>query len=272
MKKYINNFSLITLLFLSCYILGNICWQFSSAYNLIFSPSRQIFDLLLTFFLSISFVIISAALIAILLRPVWLASLAFAAGSIAILLNCGITKISLIIASLFFFSGTVYCLNAANELNQRIKLSVRVICGRQNILWIVLILTAAVNFYSGYAQHVKNNGFKIPDNYINMLIQQIEKPFLAQIPADKQNQVIPALRDELKQGIYNFLNNNQIKSYEKFIPLILTISIFTSLLTIFRLLSWIPLLITKLIISFLKTIGYIKIITQNQPVEKLVVE
>lgn len=272
MKQWLNSFLLIVLMFISCYLFGNICWQMSKAYNLIFSVGRQTFDFLLMFFLSISFVVVTAGLIAILLRPLWQACIAFALGGTAILLSWEITKISLIVAFIFFVTGIIYYISTTYELNQRIKFSVKAVADRQNLLWIILILAAGLNFYSGYARHIKNNGFEIPETYVNMLIQQVEKPLLAEIPQDKQSQVVPALRRELKRRIYDFLNSSQIKSYEKFIPVILTASLFTSLLTIFRLLSWIPLLITKFIILFLKTIGYIKIITQNQPVEKLSIE
>ncbi|GAH54999.1 unnamed protein product, partial [marine sediment metagenome] len=159
--------------------------------------------------------------------------------------------------------------SVAKEMTQRIKFSVSPISEGQAILTIALILLVCSSLYFGYSEYIKEEGFSIPEFYIEKLMEQMEKRVGEELPTSQRRLAIAELREELNKMINNF--TERIKSYEKFIPIAISLGLFMPLVTITRLLFWIPTGILSIIFQMLKAMGITKIVSETKEVQRLII-
>ena len=69
----------------AAYFFGALCGRFGTAYERILTPSTELLMLLLEFLLVSGVLLVCAGLVAVLLRPLWLAFAAFALSGVAML-------------------------------------------------------------------------------------------------------------------------------------------------------------------------------------------
>ncbi|MGB3346150.1 MAG: hypothetical protein WBA71_02685 [Candidatus Humimicrobiia bacterium] len=259
----------IILLIGAGYFFGTICKQFRQSYDLILSPSKELLILLLWFLLALFAVLVSSGLIAVLVRPIWTGIIAFALSGLAMLMGWDVTIGSCILVLIYILIAIFYTVSVAKEMTQRIKFSVSPISEGQAILTIALILLVCGNLYFGYSEYIKEEGFSIPEFYIEKLMEQMEKRVGEELPTSQRRLAIAELREELNKMINNF--TERIKSYEKFIPIAISLGLFMPLVTITRLLFWIPTGILSIIFQMLKAMGITKIVSETKEVQRLVI-
>lgn len=259
----------IILLIGTGYFFGTICKQIGQSYDLILSPSKELLILLLWFLLTLFAVLVSSGLVVALVRPIWTGIIAFALSGLAMLMGWGLTIGSCILVLIYILIAIFYTVSVAKEMTQRIKFSVSPISEGQAILTIALILLACGSLYFGYSEYIKKEGFSIPEFYIEKLMEQMEKRVGEELPPLQRRLAIAELREELNKIINDF--TEQIKSYEKFIPIAISLGLFMPLVTITRLLSWIPAGILSIIFLLLKAMGITKIVSETKEVQRLVI-
>lgn len=259
----------IILLIGTGYFFGTICKQIGQSYDLILSPSKELLILLLWFLLTLFAVLVSSGLVVALVRPIWTGVIAFALSGLAMLMGWDLTIGSCILVLIYILIAIFYTVSVAKEMTQRIKFSVSPISEGQAILTIALILLACGSLYFGYSEYIKEEGFSIPEFYIEKLMEQMEKRVGEELPPLQRRLAIAELREELNKMINNF--TEQIKSYEKFIPIAISLGLFMPLVTITRLLSWIPAGILSIIFLLLKAIGITKIVSETKEVQHLII-
>ncbi len=259
----------IILLIGTGYFFGTICKQIGQSYDLILSPSKELLILLLWFLLTLFAVLVSSGLVVALVRPIWTGIIAFALSGLAMLMGWDLTIGSCILVLIYILIAIFYTVSVAKEMTQRIKFSVSPISEGQAILTIALILLACGSLYFGYSEYIKEEGFSIPEFYIEKLMEQMEKRVGEELPPLQRRLAIAELREELNKMINDF--TEQIKSYEKFIPIAISLGLFMPLVTITRLLSWIPAGILSIIFLLLKAIGITKIVSETKEVQRLVI-
>ncbi|MFH1929285.1 MAG: hypothetical protein ABIK79_14090, partial [Chloroflexota bacterium] len=159
----------------------------------------------------------------------------------------------------------------ATELNERVRFSVRPISDGQGTLLMALILVACGSLYLGYAPHIEREGFSVPDFYIETFMQQMEKQIEARVPAEQRQEVVAGFREEFGRAIDGFFERT-LKPYERFIPLFIAASLFMPLLTITRLLAWVPTLSLSLLFPLLKGLGVVSVVTETREVQRLVID
>jgi len=214
-------------------------------------------------------VLVSSGLIAVLVRPIWTGIIAFALSGLAMLMGWDVTIGSCILVLIYILIAIFYTVSVAKEMTQRIKFSVSPISEGQAILTIALILLVCGSLYFGYSEYIKEEGFSIPEFYIEKLMEQMEKRVGEELPTSQRRLAIAELREELNKMINNF--TERIKSYEKFIPIAISLGLFMPLVTITRLLSWIPAGILSIIFLLLKAMGITKIVSETKEVQRLVI-
>lgn len=249
------------------YFFGTICKQVGQSYDLILSPSKELLTLLLWFLLALFAVIVTSGLIATLVRPIWTGIIAFALSGLAMLVGWQLTIGNCILVLAYILIATFYTINVKKELNQRIKFSISPISEGSAILSTVLIIVACGSLYFGYSEYIKEEGFSIPEFYTEKLMEQMEKRVGEELSPLQRRLAIAELRGELDKMINDF--TEKIKSYEKFIPLAISLGIFMPLVTINRLLYWIPAGILSIIFSLLKALKVTKIVSETREVERL---
>ncbi len=255
------------------YFFGTICRQVGEAYQLVLSPSKELLTLLLWFLLAVGAMSVTAGLVAALLRPVWAAAIAFALSGPAMLLgwkvevalDSGILIVAYLAAA-FLYAGGV-----ATELNERVRFSVRPISDGQGTLLMALILVACGSLYLAYAPHIEREGFSVPDFYIETFMQQMERQIEARVPAEERQEALAGFREEFGRAIDDFFERT-IKPYEQFIPLLIAAGLFMPLLTITRLLAWVPTVFLSVLFRLLEALGVAKTVTETREVQRLVID
>jgi len=257
------------LLFGSSYFFGTICRQIGRSYDLLLSPSKELLVQFLLFLLSGGILLVFAGLVAALVRPKRFGFLAFGLAGVAMILGWEITLFSGILILIFSVVGILYVVGVEKELNERIKFSVKAIGEGQGLLFIALILLVSASFYPGLESNIKEEGFTIPETYVELILDQMEERIEAQVPSEEREQVVAEFRAEFQRTMDEFIENT-VQPYEQFIPLVIIASIFMSLVTITRFLTWIPAIVMNLIFTLLESAGVTKIVREEIEVQRLV--
>jgi len=270
MGKWLKTAFLAILLMAAGYFFGMACKQVSQAYTLIYSPSKELLEPLLWFLLALCAVATTAGLVAALLRPTWVGIIAFILSGLTMLQGWEMTTVSKVLVLAYVLVGSFYVVGVARELNERIRFSVRPISAGQSMLLMVLVIVACGGLYLGYAAYVEQEGFSIPEPYIEMLMEQMEKQIEERAPAEQRQEMIAQLRKEFRRGIDEFFERT-VKPYERFIPLAIVAGLFMPLVTITRLLAWVPLIILSVIFPLLTALRVTKVVSETQEVQRLVI-
>jgi len=253
------------------FFFGTICPQIGHAYELILAPSEELLTVLLWFLLAVGAVTVSAGLVAALVRPVWVGFIAFALSGLAMLLGWQVTMVSSLLVAVYLLAACVHTVGVARELGERIRFSVHSISAKQGILLMSLVLVACGSLYMGYAAHIEQEGFSLPDIYIEAFMEQLEKQIEARVPVEEREKVVGEFREEFLRGVDEFVEET-VKPYEGLIPLGMAAGLYMPLLTITRLLAWVPTVILSLFFRLLTVSRMTKVIYETQEVEKLVID
>lgn len=250
------------------YFFGTILRQIGQAYEKMLSPSWELLNLLLWFLLALGVVAVTSGLVAALLRPVWVGIIVFALSGLVMLLGWQVTIKSGILVLVYLIAVSFYAVGVARELNERIKFSVRSIGRSQGMLLMALVLVACGSLYFSCAAYIEREGFSMPEFYIEMSMKQVEKQIEARVPAKERQELVAELREEFRRGIDEFFQS-KVKPYEKFIPLAIAIGLFMTLVSITRLLGWVPTIFLSIIFPLLKVLGVTKVVSETREVERL---
>jgi photosystem II stability/assembly factor-like uncharacterized protein len=253
----------------SGYFFGTICRQIGQSYALLLSPSKELLVQFLWFLLAGGILLVFAGLVAALLRPKQFGFLAFGLAGVAMLLGWEITLFSGILILLFLVVGILYVVGVERELNERIKFSVRAISDEQGLLLIALILLASASLFRGVETYIEEEGITIPETYTELFMDQLEKRIEEQVPPEERQKAVAEFRAEFQRSMDEFIENT-VQPYEQFIPLVIVTSIFMSLVTFTRFLTWIPIAIMNFTFRLLESVGVTKIVREETEVQRLV--
>jgi hypothetical protein len=82
--------------------------------------------------------------------------------------------------------------------------------------------------------------------------------------------LVAALLRPVWVGIIAF--ERTVKPYEQFIPLAIAASLFMPLITISRLLAWVPTMFLSIVFPVLKALGVTKVVSETREVQRLVID
>ena len=270
MSKWVKAIFFAVLLIGAGYFFGTICKQIDQVYKLILAPSKDLLIQILWLLLSLSLVLVCAGLVAALIRPIWMGFIVFAFSGLAVLIGWHISTITGILTLIYVLVGVAYIRSVDGQLNQQIKFSVRPISQSQSILLTVLILIACSSLYLGYAEHIEREGFSIPESYVEILMELMEKQIVARVPIGG-GEVVIQFREEFQKMIDSFIEGT-VKPYERYIPLAMALSLFMPLVTITGLLTWVPALFLKVLFTLLTALGVTKTVTEIREVQRLIID
>ena len=134
-----------------------------------------------------------------------------------------------------------------------------------------LVLVGCGSLYIGYAAHIEQEGFSLPEIYVETFMDQLEKLIEARVPPGQREEVVGQFREEFQRGVDEFVEET-VKPYEGLIPLGVAAGLFMPLVTLTRLLAWVPTAILSLFFRLLTASGVTKVITETQEVETLVID
>jgi hypothetical protein len=250
---------------------GTICRRIGHAYGLLIAPSEDLLGLLLWFLLAVGALTVSAGLVAALVRPVWIGVAALALSGASMLVGWRVTVVSGILTVVYLLAGSVYLVEVAKELNERIRFSVRSFRAGRGALLLALVLAACGSLYISCAEHIEREGFSLPDLYIEAFVGQMEKRVVTEVPAEDRQQTVNEFREELRRTVDDFVEH-RVKPYEEFIPLGVAAGTFMPLVTITNLLAWVPTAVLDLVFSLLTALGVTRVVCETQEVQRVVIE
>jgi hypothetical protein len=239
MSKWLKIAFFTALLIGAGYFFGVVCKGIGNAYEFILSPSKELLGILLKFLLAVGVLMLTAGLVAALIRPLWIAYIAFAFSGIAILLGWRVSTLIGAIILIYILAGSIYAMGVAKDLKERIRFSMRSIGTGQNLLSMSLVLVACGSLYLGYKEHIDQVGFSVPESFLEIMADQVEEQIGIQTPEEGRSQTI----DEIKEGVKRSMEGliyQKLKPYEAYIPLGLAAGVFMSLVTIIGILMWLP--------------------------------
>jgi len=264
------------LLIVASWFFGIWCGRFGQAYTLFFQPGREILELVLWLLLAIAVVAVTAGLVAALLRPLWVAMVAFALSALAMILGWQVGIGPAIWGLLYLLICLPYARGVTKELNERLRFSVEPVSRGLSLLFMALALVACGSLYLGYAAHIEKEGFTFPPPFKEMMTKMTIVPMREAIEArtDLTPQEKESALAEMEEGFEEMWMGpleEMIKPYERLIPVVVAIGIFMTLQTILGLLSWIPGLILAMIFPLLRITGITKVMKETREVERVVI-
>lgn len=268
MYKELKSAVFAVLLITASYFFGDVCERIGQGYELILFPSGEVLGLALRFFLAMGAVGLTAGLVAALVRPLWACFIVFSLSALAMLLGWELKATSGVLASVYFIASAIYAQGIAKGLEERLNFSVRPISESQSILLMALIIVACGSLYLGYAAHIEEAGFSIPPSLTDAIMEGVEREIEKRVPEAGSEEALAEFKEGFEKGLEEFVEKT-IRPYERFIPLAIALSLFTSLVTITRFLSWIPVLALRVIFPLLTALGVTNVVTETREVKRL---
>ena len=217
-------------------------------------------------------VAVTGGLVAVLLRPFWVAVIAFAVSALAMFLTFEISPVGIIVAVIYFLVGLLYVRGVRGEIGNRIRFSVWHIRGTQTILLVVLAAIACTSLYFGYAAEIEREGFSIPEQTVDWVVDIADEHIIDSIlpegaSQEERQEVLDELRTTLEGEV-----GSLIEPYEGYIPMGLAAIVFMILMPLTFFISWIPMLILSPILIILTRFGVVKKETEIVEVTSLSIE
>lgn len=217
-------------------------------------------------------VAVTGGLVAVLLRPFWVAAVAFAVSALAVFLTWEISVVSIVVAVIYLLMGVVYVAGVRREIENRIRFSVWHIMRSQLILLVMLTALACTSLYFGYSAEIERVGFSIPEETVDWVVETADEHIIDRIlpdettPEERQD-ALEELRDYLEDDI-----ESDIQPYEGYIPVGLAAIVFGVLTPATFIISWIPLLILSLAFLILIRFGVVEKVAKAVEVIRLSIE
>lgn len=267
---------LAILLTASGFFFGAACERLNQQYHLILLLDRDFLYVLLWLLLAVVSVAVTGGLVAALVRPFWISLLAFAVSALAAFIAWGVSLASAISALIYLIVALLYCRGVAGALKNRLKFSVEPISGSQPVLLTGLAIAASAALYFGYAAEIEENGFAFPPAMKEMIGEMSMAPMRRQIEArtDLTSEEKDALLAEMTGGFEEQWMRpveETIRSYEKFIPLVVAFVLLQLLAVVNSLFSWIPTVILSIIFPILTALGVTRKVTETREVDRLTI-
>lgn len=274
--RVVKSIFLALLLIAASYFFGLWCGRFGQAYTFLFQPGRELLELAIWLLLAILLVVVTAGLVAALLRPLWVALVVFALSAAAMILGWEVGIWPGLLGLLYFALSLFYTRGVTKELDERLRFSVDPVSRGLSLLLLVLALMACGSLYLGYAAYIEEEGFTLPSAFKEMVTKMTIVPMREAIEA--RTDIPPEAKvialKEVEEGFEEMWMGpleEMIKPYERLIPVVVAVSTFMTLQTVLSLLSWIPGLFLAIIFPTLQITGVTKVVRETREVERLAI-
>lgn len=262
------------------YFFGRVCGRINEQYDLVLSLSRETLDLALWLLLGLGVVLVAAGLAASLLRPVWIAVLACALSSAAMLAGLGLGTENAVLALVYFLASVMYVRGVATELDSRVRFLVRPVAEGQSLLRTALLVVTCASFYLGYAAHIEREGFTFPpfvrERLVDTALQLMEGQLEGQaLPPGAKEALLAQLRGQIEQQVEREILpplESQVRRYESFIPIAVALALYWVLGIVVGLLAWIPGLVLNIVFPILTALRVTRVVTETREVSRLTIE
>jgi len=266
MKKYLKSIPFMILLICAGgymgFILQKVYMKGASFFDLSFSNLY----LLLWIILAIALVFMTACLVAVLVRPFWLAIISYLLSGVALFVLWGkLGYMTLITSAIYIAVLMIFDKEVNVELRERIRFSIQPFQDRKSILVIFLVVMFCLSFYFGYVEMTKIEGFKLPGFITTVSAKAAE----GMIGGDLGQEERERLKSEIRSRLEDQLEKVTSRIY-LLVILFLTIIIFSVMELLTALLFWIPVLLVGLVFWILAKLKVTKQVVETKEVSRVV--
>jgi len=226
-------------------------------------------------FLAAAFALmVAVGLVAALIRPLWASWLACLVSSLTMLLGWRMVPASAIVVAVYLLASLFHVWRVAVELEERIHFSMRALSEGRFLLTIALVAMAAASIYFGAAAYIEREGLSIPPSLKETLLKAIESQVQAQfqaqpdMPAEQKERALADFRREIEEKWIGPVES-KLRAYQRFVPPLLALSIFSPLVLVLRLFAWIPNLVIRVLLLLLRLTKVVKVAKETREVERL---
>lgn len=268
-SKVIKSIFLSIPLILSSLYFGKICAKALWVHqDLIVSPSYDGVVFILQFFISVCLMALSAGIVVMLVRPIWFGSLVFTLSAFCICLTWGGGFGIFIFALIYIVAAGFYYVNGMREIEQRVNFSVKAVQKTHGFFLLILGVIVLASFYAGYSKTITEEGFSVPEEYLEVIIENSRKPMLNIVP-ESYKPMFEMSFDMVRYSQVSQMIKAMLSPYEKYIPLMVAFSFFMIFSFVIRFLGWVPVFILKLFITLLTVSGFIEVVRETKEVTRL---
>ena len=256
------------------YFFGLTCGRVSRAYEMLFSPSRDVLYLVGQLLLAMGALTVASGIVAALFRPFWTCLVAFVLSGATILVAWEVSLDSGIAVLVYVVASLLYAGRVIAELNNRVRFSVGPVAQSQTILLTTLAAVACASLYLGCAAQIEREGFSLPptarDAVTRMVMMPIERRIEGQagLTQDEKERILAEVRVEMERQWLEPMEET-LRRYEPFVPVGIAGVLFMSLVSIARLLSWLPALVLGIVFLLLSALRVVHVATETREVERL---
>ncbi|MGD2253206.1 MAG: hypothetical protein PVF70_09870 [Anaerolineales bacterium] len=271
MGKWIKIAIFALLLIAAAYFFGLTCRHFGQAHLLFLQPSMELLYLLLRLLLAMALVAVAAGLVAVLVRPLGATILILFLSGLAMLLGWQFSLVSALLVLAYLLAASIYASGISKDLRERVKFSLQPVRERQGLLLAALALVACGSLYLDYSAVIQREGFRIPESVIESMGTTIQSQLMDIEGGPIPPEAVEDFRDNFLQSM-NSVFDTTLAPYQKYIPLLVALSVFMLLQTIASFLGWIPILILSAIFPLLRVARVTSVVTERRLTETLVLD
>jgi hypothetical protein len=242
------------------------------SYDLINPPSWDALYLGIWVLGALVAVAVTGGLVAVLLRPFWVAAIAFIVSALAVFFTWEISLVGVIVGVIYFLIGLLYVVGVRRDIENRIRFSAWHLMRFQLILLVVLTALTCTSLYFGYAAEIEREGLSIPEETVDWVVDTVDNHMDSIVP---EGVLSPGERQEVLDGLRVFLEEeaeSELEPYEEYTPVGLAAVAFFIVTPVTFLISWIPLLILSLVFFLLIRIRVVRKVAKAVEVIRLSIE
>ena len=270
-KKWLKYGVFIFIHLATSYFLGRMCDQLSLSSELIMSPSKELLEMLLFLLLSLGGVIISAGIVALLMKPLWISAAVFLLSSLAILFGWQHFSIQVVIILLVYFLICCYAAHSVHvEQKEHIHFSTKPFKDSIGLFSIALLIVACGSIFVGSKDAIDRNGFEIPASYLEIFMNPFKEQALSQVPYAEHKKFEEEFEGQMQEMIGGF--TEKIKPIDKYISLMIGAMFLMPLLTVNQILSSFWMFVLYGVIKIFTAAGIIRVVTETRDVEKAIID
>lgn len=219
---------------------------------------------------------VSAGVVAVIVRPIWIAVLTYLVGAFLYVLIAGSSSATWIVAAIIFVCMSLYALYISKQLRNQVNFSLHPLSDMKVLLFSLLAALISVSFALGYStDSARHGGYILPPEIktlgVNYLYDQ-QKPLIDAQPGTKaqKEKALKAAHDKMQSTVDDM--EKGLKPIQVGIPFMLGVSLFFIIQLIFILLSFVAMASLSLLFFILKVTHFTHLANEMREVTYITLE
>jgi len=264
MKRFLKSIPFMILLIAASTYMGFMLQRVYFKGASLFDLSYANIYLALWGLLAMALILMTASLVAVLVRPFWLAIISYLLSGGALFLMWGKPGYMTAFASIAYVVVLmIFDKEVSVDLRERIRFSIQPFHDRKTVLVIFLVIMLCLSFYFGYIEITRNEGFKLPGLVTLIAIRAAEGMVGEEQGLEGEERLKAEINSRIETGL------QRAGRIYLLVVLMLTVIVFTIMELLVSLLFWIPILILSLIFLILAKLKVTKKVEEMKEVSKI---